>query len=199
MSYSFNLNDIIEYRRMNLDVDSLQEEDSCDLVFSLGTIHHIRRLEGLFAEISRALSTDGIFCMREYIGPSYLQYTAKQIQIVDRILNALPVHMKTERSGAIKTKAWKPTIEEIMADDPSEAVRSQDIMQIASRSLDIIVSKMSGGSILDPLLHGIAGNFDGGESEKALLRTIIAMEETLVDEGVLSSDFVFVVAKKKAS
>jgi len=51
--------------------------------------------------------------------------------------------------------------------------------------------------LLNPLLHAIAGNFEKGEAERAVLKTIIAMEQTLVEEGVIPSDYVFLVARKR--
>lgn len=192
------LNEVLEYRCMNLDADSILERSTYDFICSIGTIHHIRRLEGLFEEINNALRVDGIFAMREYIGPSYLQFTDKQLQIVDRILDALPNFLKMQKNGTMKDKTWKPSKEEIIDDDPSEAVRSADIMSIVQESLEVLACNMTGGTLLNPLLHTIAGNFERGDAERAVLRTIIAMEKTLIEEGVIPSDYVFLVAKKRS-
>ncbi len=197
ISAEMGLNHILEYKCMDLNKDSLTGEKSYDLIFALGTIHHITRLEGLFSEINGCLRKGGIFCMREYIGPSFLQYTEKQIQIANRVLAGLPDYLKMQGDGSIKKEGWKPGIEEIMADDPSEAVRSQDIMRIVRTQTDVLVCKMTGGTILDPLLHGIAGNFDRDDASRTILRTIICLEQILIEEGAIPSDFVFVIAQKR--
>jgi len=191
------MNHILKYKCMDLNTDSITERDTYDFIFSVGTIHHIERLEGLFEEINNALRNDGIFAMREYIGPCYLQATDKQLRIADTILQCLPDYLKMQKNGIIKHKAWKPSKEEIIADDPSEALRSEDIMSVVQNSLEALTINMTGGTLLNSLLHGIAGNFEKGESERAVLKTIIAFERTLVEEGVLPSDYVFLVAKKK--
>lgn len=132
------LNHIIKYHCANFNVESIAGKNTYDFIYSLGTIHHIRRLEGLFAEINNVLQEDGIFTMREYVGPSYLQFTEKQLKIANRILECLPDYLKMQKDGTTKRTAWKPTIEEIIADDPSEAVRSQDIIGIVYNSLDVL-------------------------------------------------------------
>ena len=197
ISSEMGLNHILEYKCMDLNRESLTGENSYDFIFALGTIHHIGRLEGLFSEINGCLRKGGIFCMREYIGPSFLQYTDKQIHIANRVLGGLPDYLKMQGDGSIKKEGWKPRIEEIMADDPSEAVRSQDIMRIVRTHTDVLVCRMTGGTILDPLLHGIAGNFERSDASRAILRTIITLEQTLIEEGVIPSDFVFLVAQKR--
>ena len=136
-----------------------------------------------------------MFCMREYIGPSYLQYADKQIQIVNRIREALPDYLKRDRFGNVKNKAWRPSIEEVKAGDPSEAVRSQDIMGVVHEHLEVLACNMTGGTILAPLLHGIAGNFERGDAERAVLKSLIILEQELIEAVVIPSDYVFFVGK----
>ncbi len=174
------LNHIIEYRCMDLNTESLKGQDRYDFIYSLGTIHHLKNLERLFSEINDVLLEDGIFYMREYIGPSYIQYTDTQVEIVNRILAGLPDHLKRDRFGNIKNTAWRPSIEEVKAGDPSEAVRSQDIMGVVREHLELLTCDMTGGTILAPLLHGIAGNFERGEAEQAILKGLILLERLLI-------------------
>ncbi len=190
------LNHIIEYRCMDLNKESLMGKNSYDFVYSLGTIHHLKRLEGLFTEISEILREDGIFYLREYIGASYLQYTDKQIQIANRIRETVPDYLKRDRFGNVTNKAWRPSIEEIKAGDPSEAVRSQDIMGLVYKHFEVLACNMTGGTILAPLLHGIAGNFEKGKAGRAILRNLIVLEQVLIEEGVIPSDYVSFVGKR---
>jgi len=191
------LNNIIEYKRMDLNRDSLQGNCYYDFIFALGTIHHIQRLEGLFRDINRVLKTDGIFCMREYIGPSYLQFNDQQIDIVNQMLAKIPDHLKIDINGNIKNCAWKATLEEILADDPSEAVRSSEIMEILKMHLQIKQCNMTGGTLLDSLLHGIADNFEKSSLGREILGQLICQEKELIEKEVIQSDYVFLVAEKE--
>ena len=189
------LNHKIEYRCMDLNTESLREKTRYDFIYSLGTIHHLETLERLFSEINDILRKDGIFYMREYVGPSYIQFTDTQVGIVNRILAGLPEHLKKDRLGNIKNKAWRPSIEEVRAGDPSEAVRSQDIMGVVREKLDILTCNMTGGTILAPLLHGIAGNFERADAERAVLKCLIVLEQVLIEAGVIPSDYVSLIAR----
>ncbi len=189
------LEGIIEYNRKDLNVEAVGEANSYDFILGIGTIHHIERLEGLFSEINSALRENGIFCMREYVGPCRLQFTDKQINICNRILLGLPDYLKRDKDGVIKAKVTRPSVDSVVADDPSEAVRSEDIMGTANRYLEVLACNWTGGTLLHPLLDGIAGNFERGDAERAILKGLIVLERVLIEEGVIPSDYVFLVGK----
>jgi len=191
------LEGIIEYNRRDLNVDGVGEANAYDFIMGIGTIHHIERLEGLFLEINSALREDGIFCMREYVGPCRLQFTDKQINICNRILNDLPEYLKRDKDGVIKKEVSRPPIDAVVADDPSEAVSSECIMETANRHLEVLACNWTGGTLLHPLLDGIAGNFEKGENERAVLKALILLERILVEEGVVPSDYVFLIARSR--
>lgn len=191
------LGGLFKYKRMDLNAESILPAEYYDFILAIGTIHHITRLEGLCFEINDALLEHGVFCMKEYVGPSYLQFTEKQIQLCNEILSCLPDHLKRQRNGGIKMETFRPAKNDVIADDPSEAVRSEDILGIVQRSLNVLALNWTGGTLLHPLLDGIAGNFENGDkADHAILRTIILFERTLIESGVIPSDYVFLVAKK---
>jgi hypothetical protein len=98
----------------------------------------------------------------------------------------------------IKKKHWRPTLNEMDIVDPSEAIRSGDILGVLPNYFDILEKKDLGGTILHLLLDGIAGNFDYDDpKDMKLLRMLFEIEDTFMDIGVIQSDFTLVVAKKK--
>ncbi len=191
------LGDIIRYRRMDLERDSFDFESTFDLIFAVGTLHHIRGLEGLFAKINDSLTPAGLFFMREYIGPDRLQFTDRQIEIATAIRRALPERLCTDLEGKLCQDAWRPRLDEVVADDPSEAIRSSDLLAVANRFLAVEETRMTGGTLLDPLLHGIAGHFEEDSSGREILPLLIAFEKILVREGVLPSDYVLMTARRR--
>jgi len=188
---------MFNFERLDLNKDHLPPGNGYDFIHAWGTIHHIERLEGLFEEINNALHPDGIFSMREYVGPSYLQFTDQTVSLVNNILAAIPDGMKLDEHGRIKNAAWRPTKDEIVSDDPSEAIRSDGILPIAEDRLNVLTCAMTGGTLLNPLLHGIAGNFEKSKEARDILRILILLEQTLIDAGVISSDYTYLVAGKK--
>ena len=191
------LSEVLDYRRMELGKDSFAADESFDLIFAIGTLHHISGLEQLFAQINRILSATGLFCMREYIGPNRLQFTDRQTGIATELLRALPERLRTDNRGHVQATAWRPTAEEVIADDPSESIRSSELLGVAGESLAVEEIRFTGGSLLDPLLHGIAGNFESDPGGREILPLLIAFEKILVREGVLDNDYAFVFARRR--
>ena len=99
--------------------------------------------------------------------------------------------------GIIKNIAERPDIEELKRLDPSESVRSEEIMQVMKEKLDIVKLSYTGGTILHPLMSGIASNFERDEDARAILRIIIMFERILTEREVIPSDYVFCIARKK--
>lgn len=100
--------------------------------------------------------------------------------------------------GAFVTKLYLPTTRDVIAADPSEAVRSAEILDMVSRFFTFIECKDLGGTLLQFLLDGIAVNFDDNDPQAVhLLELLFQIEDTLLNIGDLQSDFVYLVAKPK--
>ena len=101
------------------------------------------------------------------------------------------------RDAAIQEKVL-PTMSSVIAVDPSEAVRSDDILSVLHDRFDIIEHKHLGGAILQFLLDGIAGNLTD-EAEAAMwVELLFEIEDALMDLGEIRSDFDYVVARPRA-
>ena len=105
---------------------------------------------------------------------------------------------RAARSGArpVRTTPNLPTARSVQAADPSEAVRSADILPLLRRYFEIVEYKPLGGAILQFLLADIAGNFQD-ESGQQLLEMLFVIEDVLMASGDLGSDFAYIVASPK--
>ena len=166
-------------------------------IWAVGTIHHIENLEDFFDQINYALTDDGIFVMREYVGPNRVQFSDLQLSLVNEILSILPEKYRKTYYGTVKEGVQRISLEDLIKADPSESIRSQDIIPLIKETLEPIKIAYTGGTLLHPLLNEIASNFEGDENRNAILKLLILFEKTLVDKGVLPSDYVFCMAKKK--
>jgi 2-polyprenyl-3-methyl-5-hydroxy-6-metoxy-1,4-benzoquinol methylase len=108
---------------------------------------------------------------------------------------------RLERSGArragvrpTRTSVHLPVANSVAAVDPSEAVRSADIMPVLRQHFDIVEYKPLGGAILQFLLADIAGNFETKDGER-LLPMLFGIEDVLMEIGDLPSDFAYIVAR----
>jgi len=176
--------------------DFILKEDEFDFIYAAGTIHHVKNLEHFFSQLQKGLKKDGIMVMREYVGPDYLQYTDLQLTIVNFLLNLLPDELKLlQNQKDIKSIEHRISKETLMQLDPSEAVRSGDIINVMKDYFEVIEFHKTGGSILHPLLNGIAGNFDKDPEGDKVLKGLIDIEKGLINGDMLPSDFVYIVAK----
>jgi hypothetical protein len=92
---------------------------------------------------------------------------------------------------------WRPDLAGMLANDPSEAVRSADIVSVLERSFDVVERRDYGGTLLHPLLADIAHNFQPFErtEDELVLRALFAEEQRLIREGILQSNFTFMVLR----
>jgi hypothetical protein len=88
----------------------------------------------------------------------------------------------------------------MIANDPTEAVRSEELVAFTERYFDVRERKNIGGTILQHLLYDIVENFRFDDPrERSLLEMLCTIEALLVDSGRIPCDFVLMAARKKGS
>jgi hypothetical protein len=119
--------------------------------------------------------------------------------MIGEFLRALPEkYRRLSRTGGLATEAVRTDPGELARQDPSEAVRSDEILPVVRQTMRVLDEIPYGGSILNPLLYEIAANFeDGNEADEAILRQLCAAEKVLIRAGAIPSDYVIVAATKR--
>ena len=179
------------------DLNKVKFKKKYDFIWALGTIHHIKNLERLFFEINKALSQKGIFVMREYIGPNRIQLRPWQLLMVNLVLWLLPKRLKIQYDGSLKRRQGQVDIKALIEHDPSEAIRSEDIVPLMRRYFTVLHYAKTGGTLLHPLLSNIASNFEGSREGKTALRILIYLEKILISKGIIPSDYCFAICARK--
>jgi SAM-dependent methyltransferase len=173
-----------------------------DVVFGVMSIHHIQALEHVFEQVSESLKPNGYFFLDEFIGPTRFQWSDAQLEAINRQLDAMPdfLKLRVDRPNEIRPPILRPTIEEMNSVDPSEAIRSAEIVPLVSRFFDIVEMKGCGGSLLQMLLDHIAGNFREDDPQALeYLRSLFKLEDEMIASGKLQHDFAVIIARKKES
>ena len=166
-----------------------------DVVFAHSSVHHVERLEALFATVAAMLKPGGIFHLNEYVGPNRFQWTDAQMAGINEFLQALPDRLRRMPSGHLRPLQTRPTIAAMVASDPSEAIRSSDIVPLIGQYFDILEQRDLGGALLHQGLGEIAQNFDAGSAEdRAVLEAFFAAEDRAMREGAIGSDFTLITA-----
>ncbi len=190
----------ITYWRCDLN-EATFDVDSYNLVLSSGGLHHIEEIEHLVDQIKRSLRPGGLLAVDEYIGAPRLQFTDEQLGMVIRVVESLPKKLRTGKP------VLSPSLDFMLANDPSEAVRSSEILPLLEGEFEILEKRLYGGGLLHPLfacgairpellLPEVAEKLGGDVNYADLLELILVLEETLTDSGALASDYVLVVARK---
>jgi SAM-dependent methyltransferase len=169
-----------------------------DVVFGISSVHHIAQLERLYQQVRRSLKPDGFFFLDEYIGPSQFQWPDTQVNLVNESLQQIPERFRRSisRPGHVKTTVSRSTIDSMNAVDPSEAIRSADIVPLLKEYFDVVEFKGYGGSLLHLALEDITGNFDPADPvAMECLEQLFRTEDQLIANGDLSHDFAVIVAR----
>ncbi len=178
------------------DVNALELDGTFDLILSTGALHHTTNLEVLLAKLGRLLAPNGYFVVVEFIGPNRFQWTDRQVEIANQILSTLdPCYL---RDGH-QTRFERPSIESMLRSDPSEAVRSADVYTLVKNHFDVRYERFYNGTLLHqlhPLLRADLANRRQRDFD-SIVRLILLMEDLLIKNNVLPSDFVFLICQKR--
>jgi hypothetical protein len=118
--------------------------------------------------------------------------------LIGAVLRRVQLYWQSRRPGVSeKTVVRFPSARDVIAADPSEAIRSEEIVKVLQQSFEIVEKKDWGGNILQFLLADIAGNFvdEANEQAASYLRMLINIEETFLQGGEFASDFAYIVAR----
>ena len=192
--------DRVDYAAADLNTIEL-EPGVFGAVFGAQALHHIEALEHLLDQIHESLAPDGLFVVNEYVGPSRFQFPDDRLPFMNELLAVLPEsHRRSLRDGSVKSELLRPSAKEVQRVDPSESIRSDEIMSLIEERFEIVYRADFGGTLLQFVLSDIAGNFDPEDpKDMAMIDLVCLYEKTLIDQGVLPSDFVYLVAKRRAS
>ena len=108
-------------------------------------MHHVAKIERLAGTILRTLRRGGLLYIDEYIGPSRRDWNDALIAPHRAVFARVPA----------EAKLCDPLPLPIHPTDPSEAIRSSDIMPQLERGFRILERRDYGGTILSVLFPSI--------------------------------------------
>jgi SAM-dependent methyltransferase len=179
-----------DFNRLELDPRSF------DVVVGLGSIHHVEALEHFWSVVRAALRPGGVVLAQEYVGPNRLQWNEAQVREGTRVLAELvPAEHKPDHALVAPVP-----LEVMLAGDPSEAVRSRDILPTCKDGGFRIEAYVGAGcALLQPVLMNQVHTFDPRNWEhNHRLMTLFREEDRLMRAGILGDDFAMFVASPQA-
>ncbi len=184
----------IAYGVVDLNRDELPA-NTYDVVVAHSVLHHIEHLEHAYAQIEKTMRPDATLIVNEYAGPNRFQYSDDVLAIINTLLRALPRELRGPYESRVR-----PGTEEMIANDPTEAVRAEEVLPLLARHFDVVEQKQLGGAVLQHLLYDIVQNFRfENPRERSLLEMLCTIDAMLTDSGRIPSDFVICAARKRGS
>ena len=190
----------VTYERVDLECETLPP-DKFDIVFSAGALHHINRFDFCVEQLHACLKEDGLLGLSEYTGPYRWQWGPLQMKLVFDMYSFLPPsYLYNYSLGGRVLYPQRQPISSMVMDDPSESVRSEDMLEVVERYFERLERSEFGGTLLNPFLSGILENFDEDDDfDVSLISLVAEFEELLIEGGTLSSDFVVDVYRRRPS
>lgn len=186
----------INFYQDDFNLFAIDDNKKYDLVFCSGSLHHVRELERCLSIVQKCLKPDGYFIVNEYIGDCYNIYNQAQVDVINRIYKCFH---NTLRSGTTE-KFSSPSIEEVLARDPSEAVRSKLILPFLEFYFDVEVLNPAGGGLLHELYPFLDHDqlSEGEPKSETIIKLLVEIETILMERpGGLSSDFCLCILRPK--
>ncbi|RZJ03383.1 MAG: class I SAM-dependent methyltransferase [Haliea sp.] len=169
---------------------------SFDAVLGVSSVHHCSQLEQLYGAVAQLLTPDGWFYLDEYVGPDRFQYSTRHLDQIASLAELLPDRLLTTQGGVVKRGFRAPTVDEVTAVDPSEAVCSSGILPLLPTHFEVLAQRPYGGSLLHVLLADVAQNFHAAEA-KPWLQALMDAEDDLDRLGQLEHHFSCVIARPR--
>ena len=174
------------------------EPESYDAIFASMSLHHVQALENLFIQCRGALRSGGKLIVNEYVGPTRFQLSEERLRIINGLIQTLPRHLRRiirngKVTGEVKERHSNPPLTWFEENDPSESVRSADILTVMGEHFDVVELRWYGGGLLQFTLENIVGNFRE-PADLIWLDMLFQVESFLEQQQVISSDFALIIA-----
>ncbi|HEX6159371.1 MAG TPA: class I SAM-dependent methyltransferase [Thermoanaerobaculia bacterium] len=179
----------IHYGVVDLNRDELPP-DTYDVVVAHSVLHHVENLEHAYAQLERTMKRDATLIVNEYAGPNRFQFS-------DDVLSIMNMLLRCVAPGEVRTR---PNVDEMIAHDPTEAVRAEEVLPFTERHFEVLERKQIGGTILQHLLYELVQRFRFEvPRERSILEMLCTIEAMLVDTARIPCDFVILAARRKGS
>jgi SAM-dependent methyltransferase len=153
-----------------------------DIVFFHQSAHHVAKLEKLYGRILRRLKRDSLLYLDEYVGPSRSDWNDTLIQPHREFFARVPAEARLDPQLPLP----------IQPDDPSEAIRSSEIIPQLLIGFNVAARRDYGGTLLSVLFPSV----NWAKSPRELIGNMIAWEKELLAQGHPSYHAVIVATPK---
>ena len=171
--------------------------DNYDLVYWNNALHHMLDVESAIRWSRERLIYGGYFVMDDFVGASRFQWSSYQIELASQVRTILPerfLRHPENPSITLSRHVARPTVESMIALDPSEAADSDNILPALKRVFPRASVTLTGGVIYHLALNDVLANFDDLDDDP-LLQSLLLLDETVARAG--ETQYAVAIASKE--
>jgi len=174
-----------------------------DLVLFTHALHHIFDLEAMSTAIRDKIMDPikGILVLEEYVGPVRWQFPQTHLDAMAGVLKSLEVEYPERVRHIRQNPLWDgnafipPDAESIEKDDPSETIRSNEIIPVLSQYFTLVEDVPLGGSFFQWIFHNAYNSLKDDGTGQEIVQKMLDAEMQAIADGKVASDYVFQVWK----
>jgi SAM-dependent methyltransferase len=177
-------------------VEQWQPPEPLGAVVCRSFLHRREDLEAVLDRLLALLQPGGLLFVEDFVGPARFQWTDAQLRAINRLLARLPEQFLNDLSasdGRRKRSVERPDLAERLANNPHDAVRSDEILPALDERFERVEVCPYGGAVFHQLFSRIMGNF---VERPDLVGVLMEVDALLTDAGALGSDYVWGVWRR---
>jgi SAM-dependent methyltransferase len=167
------------------DAFSQELANQYDLVYWNNALHHMFDVTAALEWSRERLRPGGFLVMDDFVGATRFQWPDVQLQIATKIRRSLPKRLlrsPTHPEQWINPVVRRPSVEEMLASDPSEAADSENILPALRKVFPQAEIVLTGGVIYHLTLNDVITNFEDTQDAE-LLQTLLDFDADLASHG----------------
>jgi ubiquinone/menaquinone biosynthesis C-methylase UbiE len=170
---------------------------SLDVVIGESSLHHLAGVHSALVRARSWLKPGGLVLVNEFVGPTRFQWTNRQLEAANALLNLLPQRLRRQADGRLKKRVVRPS-HLAMRYDPSEAIESGNIVPALDELFERIEFRRMGGTLSHLVFSKIAQNFAADDAEaRRFAAFVFDSEDALMDTGDIGSDYIVGVWRRR--
>ncbi len=156
------------------------EPGSLDLVFWVGSLHHMFDVDAAVAWSKTVLKPGGVMYVEEFVGPDRFQWSDATLALAGLVRQALPDRCflpLPDSDQPLSRQVARPKAALLARDDPSESVQSSRILPAIANTFPNAELIPLGGAIYSLALQDVLHHLnEDDESDAALLRELLLFD-----------------------
>jgi SAM-dependent methyltransferase len=174
----------IRYYERDLNAADIPE-DGYGLVVNHAAAHHLAYVDRVFRRLCEELPPDGVFVSHDYVGAHRNQYAYAEWSACWDLNESLPERFQQK-------PLRYPYLPDMLAEDPTEAIHSELVLETARRYFDLAEVTPIGGALAYPLLTFNAAVHSADDAERdAVVDRVLSADQAYTDAHPDSAPFAF--------